>query len=717
MEVYLFDNKEHVLANGILSENETKESWQTMGSLITHAIEVKYQPELDECAYFGMADIDEPDLFWMYKVQGRKKSGRLIRLNGIHKFYDDLSKRGYIEDIRPKDKPIVVPLGKILEGTGWKIGKNSVLNTGTTNIYYLNKLEAFNKVIKAWNCEYRLRMSFAGKKIVHQEIDLAPQFAEDNGVCYEYGDKLVSVIAESGEDQLYTALCGRGRGEEILDESGKDVQGFGRKINFKDVVWSKQQGDPVDKPKGKEYVELPEATKVFGFSDGTPRLGLINFPDIEDPRELLSATYEALLRVSRPKLELKAQVCENEKRNLGEKVWVIRDDIGIRYQTRIFELRRSFLYGKRSEISFGDKLLLSRAEKMVIDQEAEAASHEETVSHINTIMNQLQTNLYNSDGYNYELKAGNPFGLPAGYYSFDKPIDENPGRVIYMGAGRLAISDQKTSDGQWIFRTFGTGEGFTADLIRSGTLLADFIKAGILSDVNGDNYWDMKTGSISIGGGALSYDRNDGFRVKVVDELKNEVQKKADSGNIISTINASREGISISGDRITLTGSTEVRGDFKVSGDALVGRINAQYIDVDNLNANNINRGVLGRGVDNGSCSLPERGSAYLSGSGTNFDTGSNRFRFIYDSGSYQNTFLVDGRITAEPISGQHMAFQAGGLYVEANGGYFKVGPGSYGVNVQTNGPCMFNNRIQCDGIMIGSATLSEADINKLHKL
>lgn len=43
------------------------------------------------------------------------------------------------------------------------------------------------------------------------------------------------------------------------------------------------------------------------------------------------------------------------------------------------------------------------------------------------------------------------------------------------------IANSKTDDGKWDWRTFGTGEGFTADLIVTGFLSADRIQAGSIT--------------------------------------------------------------------------------------------------------------------------------------------------------------------------------------------------------------------------------------------
>lgn len=521
MEIYLFGSDQKLLEDGVLMPTNVISSWQkqTLGGMVSHTIEALYSPNLDTCAYFGMRDVDDSSIFWMYRIQNREKNGKVIRLDGVHKFFDDLATRGYIEDIRPKNKGISSTMQYILDGTGWEIGNNSVTKTSGTNIYYLTKIEAFNKAIAAWGCEYRLRMRFVDGEIVSQQVDLAPAFTEDNGIAYEYGDKLVSVVAQSNEDAVFTAICGRGKGEEIFDEDGNSTGGYGRKINFKDIEWKRSKGDPIDKPLGQGYIELPQATREIGFPDGKPRIGLVDFPDIEDKEELLKATYEVLLSSCRPKVEMKASVYDDESRHLGEKVWIIRNDLGIRYQTRIFEISRSFLSDKKKEISFGDKIVMSRAEQRIKADAEEAIKQDETLSYMDKIKDRLQNVLFNNDGYNYELKAGNDYKLPAGYYSFDKPIDKNPTKVIYVGAGHLAIANSKKSDGTWNFRTFGSGDGFTADLMRAGRI------------VGGNVSLDLETGEFNIGD-EFRYTQGTGLVItgQAKEQLKGDKGDKGDAG-------------------------------------------------------------------------------------------------------------------------------------------------------------------------------------------
>ncbi|MHC5848273.1 phage tail spike protein, partial [Streptococcus pyogenes] len=79
---------------------------------------------------------------------------------------------------------------------------------------------------------------------------------------------LLKVVYEESTDDIVTCLIGRGKGEEIQHEEAepKDVeghlpqeerrQGYGRRIEFTDVVWSVEKGDPIDKPAGQNFVAL-----------------------------------------------------------------------------------------------------------------------------------------------------------------------------------------------------------------------------------------------------------------------------------------------------------------------------------------------------------------------------------------------------------------------------------------------------------------------------
>lgn len=54
----------------------------------------------------------------------------------------------------------------------------------------------------------------------------------------------------------------------------------------------------------------------------------------------------------------------------------------------------------------------------------------------------------------------------------DKDTDANSTMAMRLNFGGLAIADSKKADGSWDWKTFGTGQGFTADYMNTGTLSA-----------------------------------------------------------------------------------------------------------------------------------------------------------------------------------------------------------------------------------------------------
>ena len=144
---------------------------------------------------------------------------------------------------------------------------------------------------------------------------------------------------------------------------------------------------------------------------------------------------------------------------------------------------------------------------------------DDTVYWLDKIRERLSDKLINEDGYNYDLKADNEYKVPAGYYSFDKPIDQNPTKVVYMGAGKIAIANSKKPTGEWNWKTFLDGTGATLDLINTGVL-----KAGRIQSADGSSYWDLDTGEFHLQQSAITEAVNNAVNGKV-NEIVGEVKK------------------------------------------------------------------------------------------------------------------------------------------------------------------------------------------------
>ena len=484
--MYLFDNKEELIGSispeDLLSHDQTAE----LNKLITIGASALYSDKLEGAAFIGHRDIDDSNIFHQYKVTSVKSEDGIIDVDGVHTFFDDMKADGYIQDRRPSEMATAGALALILEGSRWSVGTVQSTHSGSASFYYVSRLAAFWEFLETWNVEFRLRMTYSDGKVIGRYVDIYDKLSDDYGKWFEYGDKLIKVSKTEDRQEVYSALLGRGKGEET------DIGGYGRKINFADIEWTIANGDPVDKPLGQEYVEIPSATELYGYEGTKPRIGMVDFPEITDKVQLLEATYQAALEACRPLAEFSATAIETGLSELGETVAIIRDDLNIRYKTRIFKVRRNFLDQKDKQFDFGDKITGSVGLSNVQIKNSIKKQEQQTISWLEVVNAAMMSMFWNEDGYNYTFSAVNDYNLPGGFYSFNAPIDSNPTKCIYMGAGMLAIANSKLPDGSWNFRTWGTGDGFTADLINAGTIVGTNMTLSLESGVQ--TFTDPVTG-------------------------------------------------------------------------------------------------------------------------------------------------------------------------------------------------------------------------------
>lgn len=523
--IYLFDNKLNLIKSisaDLLTDNIQE---QELGGQITGKAKFPYKDFDEEAEYFG---VKEDNNFWFYKIRKKTKESGYITIDGIHIFFDEL-KGAVVRDIRNQNTSGNLVVEKIISGTGWELKSNITERIASKNYYYESALAAFYDAAKTWNFEFIPEILFKDGKIISKKISIYDEVSKDFGKWYEYGDKLISVVAESSTDELYTAFIGRGKGIAVEDENGEKTGGYSRKIKFDEIEYANEKdGIKVVKPKGTDFIEIKEATKLYGYPDGTPRIGVVDFDNIEDPKLLADATFEYALKNTRPKLQLKAKALETESIELGETVAIIRPDMNIRYKVRVFKIQKDFLKDKVVSFEFGDKIIRSAGERLKSELYEKRRRKEEIDSYIDSLRDEINSSYFNDAAYNYDLKIGNKYNLPAGYYSFDRPIDKDPTKVIYMGAGKMLVADKKNSDGSWKWGTMATGEGVVAESIV-GTL-GEFAKVNAYQINVNDEFADTALGKKVVVQGEL-YNNVKITGTKGVQVLDNQNRERVQLGN------------------------------------------------------------------------------------------------------------------------------------------------------------------------------------------
>jgi len=261
--VYFFDEKQQlirIVSKKYLTKNiQTKEITSNKGELINDKLVVStvYDERIKGSAYMAVKELD--DSFSMYAIQTSDDPNNRNEFVGINFAVKELE--GFIvKDIRPKNQSIKSVAEQIISFTDgeWRIGYVKPNLSAVTDTFYYLSVKDCLKQLQAHNCEIIFKCKIEKQRITDKWIEIYDQIGTASNKRFTYGGSALSIVREQDRSQLYTSLIGRGKGEETGN-------GYGRRIEFSDVEWKKSQGDPIDKPKGQNYVELPDMTNLYGI--------------------------------------------------------------------------------------------------------------------------------------------------------------------------------------------------------------------------------------------------------------------------------------------------------------------------------------------------------------------------------------------------------------------------------------------------------------------
>ena len=457
--IYLFDKNENLIK--LVKKDAIKSALQkftlTTEKYVSDRLTVEMKDltaqELEQAEYMAIQSIEDAHKFHFFYI-AQKFSEKLTTLIGVQSGIEELRK-SVVLDKRPKNTFARPVINELLAGTNWQARFVSETSQRSTNFYYISTFEALKKVCQVWNLEMQFFVEMNGNKIGARYIDFKQRIGEATGKRVVYGHNALQILQEVERTNLFTALIGRGKGEEVSAPTGEGGQaGYGRRITFEDIIWEKAKGAPVDKPKGQKYVELPEMTKKYGIknADGTMRakVGFAVFEEEEDANVLIRRTYEQLVNAARPQLTLKTSTVYLKGVNIGDTIRVVRHDKKLDYDTRIFEITFNRLNNESSDIKLGDRISESNEAKIqnIASQKAD----------------ELISNNFNSLLKNLPDFLPTPNGLNRNWYGANDPTKTHAGKV---GINDIWFKPNPEHEGQTIMLRW-TGEVWE-EIIRSNS--------------------------------------------------------------------------------------------------------------------------------------------------------------------------------------------------------------------------------------------------------
>lgn len=425
--IYLFDNEERLLK--VVRRNAIKSALQkyalTTDNYVSDRLTVEMKAlnddEFEKVEYMAIQSMENTHLFHYFYIAQKSTKGEISTFTGVQSGIEELRKTP-VFDKRPKNTPAKPVINELLQGTNWQARFIADTTNHSTNFYYTSVFDALKKICKVWGLEMQFFVEMNSNGLGARYIDFKKKIGEAVGKRVVYGHNALEILKEVERTNIFTALIGRGKGEQVsnAEESGKGGDGYGRKITFEDVVWSKAKGDPLDKPKGQKYLEIPEMTRTYGIknSDGTmrPKIGFTEFSEEEDPNELIKLTYQTLINSARPQLTLKTSSVYLRGVKIGDTIRVVRHDKKLDYDTRIFEITFNRLNNQSSDIKLGDQIGESSSSK--VQAVADKAVEEFINNEFNSFIENLPDFIKTADGYN------------TNWYSTEDPVKKYPKKVM-----------------------------------------------------------------------------------------------------------------------------------------------------------------------------------------------------------------------------------------------------------------------------------------------
>ena len=346
---------------------------------------------------------------------------------------------------------------------------------------------------------------------------------QDNGVTIRYGKNLTDLKNDTSTENTYTAIVPYYAnedtvvtlderilyGDHIYDYSNVLVVPVDLSSQFQSEVPTQQQL----RTAAQAYLNKSENWKL----SQNITISFVNLADTEDYKNV------AVLQ--------RVQLCDT--------VTVIHPKLGVQAQAQVIKAVYDTLSERYVSIQLGDpKTNLSQAvieASGILEEIPSRSSIEQALTHA--------TQLISGGLGGYVVLKPNAAGEPEEILIMDTPDINTAQNVIRMNRNGIAFSNNGYNPE--LFVTAWTIDGgFVADFIASGVLDANLIRAGIIRDRTGSNFWNLDTGEMQIS--AESFIDTSNFVTQAqftaaADRIATEVVEQVGSGiffNCVPTDNA-----------------------------------------------------------------------------------------------------------------------------------------------------------------------------------
>lgn len=381
----------------------------------------------------------------------------------------------FLEDIRPTNKTGQEALNLMLAPNKKYSAKSDITVRSTAYYEYKNFIEALNgnednSFINRWGGEIFFN---------NYEVIVNKKQGNDYGVQILYGK---NIKKDGIQEEIDTR-------EVVTRIFPKAYNGY-------------KSTNPVDSKLINKYPTVKIATMAFDdvkmqqdASEEDRANGVII---CKTQKELDKALEEKCRQqyengIDKPKLSMSVEIVllenteeyreykELEKVGLGDTVHCKHSKLGITTDARVIELEYDCLKKKTTQVELGDY------KYNYFNNVTSAANRiDNAIRPDGTVVGEQIQGLI--DGVKAQMRAQSSAARKSNVRAvlFEDLDEQSPTYgALCLGTMGFQIASKRTVDGrEWDWKTFGTGQGFVADLIVAGTMFADRIRGGELMSEN-----------------------------------------------------------------------------------------------------------------------------------------------------------------------------------------------------------------------------------------
>ena len=415
------------------------------------------------------------------------------------------------------------------------IGFTLTADTSRTGAYSLTVPKSARAVIGELVSKYKLEVEWT-KDRVH----LKDRRGADNGVKVAYSKNLISASHDSDISETVTGILPYWTGFEagsnqtkviigdnvITDTEHVDLYPYNHIISYDFSNWFEQDYVPT-----KADLETAAAQYLANYHTGlADESTTFNFAPL-----WMSEEYKSRSAV--------------ERISIGDTVHVVSENIKLNVVARVVEATWNVLKERY------DSLICGKAKNDISQQ-------------IQTVKDSILEELPSKTDLQIAIEEATDLitGNKGGFIQIKKDAEGKPYEFLIMDT-----EDEQTATNVWRFNQSGFGHSSTgyngpytlamtqdgkivADFITTGTLNAGVIKAGMLRDSAGKNYWNLDTGEFSLQSGAE-------IGGKTINQYLNDSLTQKSVFNAL-TNNGQTQGIYLSGGKIYINASYIKSGEI-----------------------------------------------------------------------------------------------------------------------------------------------------------